>query len=70
MFDFSIAPEIQELVKRVRRFVDEVVIPAEAHAFDDPVEGLPPAILSDLRAQAKAAAYMPRLCRLRWAGWA
>jgi len=55
MFDFSITPEIQELVKRVRRFVDEVVIPAEAHAFDDPVEGLPPAILADLRAQAKAA---------------
>lgn len=55
MFDFSIAPEIQDLIQRVRRFVDDVVIPAEAHAFDDPVEGLPRAVLDDLRAQAKRA---------------
>ncbi|MCU0463261.1 MAG: acyl-CoA dehydrogenase family protein [Anaerolineae bacterium] len=55
MFDFSIAPEIQDLIQRVRRFVDEVVIPAEAHAFDDPVEGLPRTVLDDLRAQAKCA---------------
>ncbi|MCU0474516.1 MAG: acyl-CoA dehydrogenase family protein [Anaerolineae bacterium] len=53
MFDFSIAPDVQALLGRVRQFVDEVVIPAEAHAHDDPLEGLPPSVLADLRAEAK-----------------
>jgi acyl-CoA dehydrogenase len=54
MFDFSIAPHIQDLVKRVRQFIDTVVIPAETHAFDDPIEGLPLSVLNELRTQAKA----------------
>lgn len=53
MFDFSIAPEVQDLLVRVRRFIDEVVLPAEAHAHDDPLEGLPPSLLAELRAEAK-----------------
>lgn len=62
MFDFSIAPHIQELVKQVRHFVDTVVIPAESHAFDDPIEGLPISLLSELRAKAKAAGlYAPTM---------
>jgi acyl-CoA dehydrogenase len=62
MYDFSIAPHVQELVERVRRFVDEVVIPAEAHAHDDPVEGLAPALLAELRAQARAVGlYAPTM---------
>lgn len=62
MFDFSIAPHIQDLVNRVRKFIDDVVIPAEAHAFDDPIEGLPLAVLKDLRTQAKLAGlYAPTM---------
>lgn len=54
MFDFSIASHVSDYVTRVRRFMDEVVIPLEAHAYDDPVEGLPPALVHEARAKAKA----------------
>lgn len=54
MFDFSIAPHIQELTLRVRRFLDDTVIPLEAHSHDDPVEGLPAHLLQDARAKAKS----------------
>lgn len=54
MFDFSIAPHIQELTLRVRRFVEDIVIPLEAHSHDDPVEGLPTQLLQDARAKAKS----------------
>jgi acyl-CoA dehydrogenase len=53
--DFSYPPHITDLARRVRRFVDEVVVPEERHAHDDPVEGYPPERLRALRAQAKAA---------------
>lgn len=55
MYDFSIAPHIEDLVMRVRRFVDDVVIPLEAHAYDDPEEGLPLKLVQEARAKAKAA---------------
>ncbi len=53
--DFSYPPELQALTERVRRFVDEVVIPLEAYADADPVSGLPLSMLHDARAAAKAA---------------
>jgi len=53
--DFSYSPELQALTERVRRFVDDVVIPLEAHADADPVSGLPLPMLQDARAKAKAA---------------
>jgi acyl-CoA dehydrogenase len=53
--DFSVDPHIQELTRRVRSFVDQEVIPLEAHGHDDPVEGLPKALVNEVRAKAKAA---------------
>jgi acyl-CoA dehydrogenase len=54
MYDFSIAPHIEQLVTRVRRFVDDTVIPLEAHAHDDPAEGLPIALVQGARTKAKS----------------
>jgi acyl-CoA dehydrogenase len=54
MYDFSIAPHIDELVTRIRRFIDDTVIPLEAHAHDDPEEGLPPALANGARTKAKS----------------
>jgi acyl-CoA dehydrogenase len=52
--DFSQPPHIHDLANRVRRFVDEEVIPLEPHA-EDTEDGLPEDMLRDLRAKAKAA---------------
>lgn len=52
--DFSYNEDLLALTARVRRFVDEVVIPLEAHADADPVSGLPLALLQEARAKAKA----------------
>ncbi|MBK8134972.1 MAG: acyl-CoA dehydrogenase family protein [Anaerolineae bacterium] len=54
MFDFSITPHIQDLTNRMRRFIDDIVIPLEGHAHDDPVEGLPPQMVHDARIKAKS----------------
>lgn len=51
--DFSYPEHIQELTRRVRRFVDDEVIPLEKHAHDDPVEGFPPELLKQVRVKAK-----------------
>ncbi len=53
--DFLYSDTVQALTSRVRRFMDEVVIPLEAHADADPVSGLPLSALQDARAKAKAA---------------
>lgn len=55
MYDFSIAPHVQDIVSRVQIFMDEVVLPLEAHAYDDALEGLPPTRLEDAREKARAA---------------
>jgi acyl-CoA dehydrogenase len=48
--DFSISAEIQDLCRRMRRFVDEQVIPREKEANED---GLPPASLAQVREMAR-----------------
>lgn len=53
--DFKHSPELQDLTQRVRTFIDQEVIPLEAHAYDDPVEGLPLQLLQDVRQKAKQA---------------
>ncbi len=53
--DFTTPPHIQDTAQRMRRFVDDEVIPLEAHADDDPVTGLPLDMLHAVRAKAKAA---------------
>jgi acyl-CoA dehydrogenase len=52
--DFSLPPHIEDIVQRVRRFIDAEVIPLEAHA-DETVDGIPEAMLRDVRTKAKAA---------------
>lgn len=52
--DFSYPPHILDLAERVRRFVDEVVIPMEKHAHDDPDNGIPMQMIHDARQKAKA----------------
>lgn len=54
MYDFSIAPHIEDLVTRMRRYVDDTVIPLESNAHDDPEEGLPLALLQGARTKAKS----------------
>lgn len=53
--DFSYPEHIQDLTRRVRRFVDDEVIPLEKHSHDDPVEGFPPELLKQVRVKAKSA---------------
>ncbi|MBK8024682.1 MAG: acyl-CoA dehydrogenase family protein [Chloroflexi bacterium] len=52
--DFSLTPHIEALVARVCQFIEAEVIPLEAGANDHP-DGVPPEVLADLRAKAKAA---------------
>ena len=52
--DFTIPPHVQDLTHRVRQFVDSEVIPLE-NFIDDHQDGLPPDLLRDVRAKAKAA---------------
>jgi acyl-CoA dehydrogenase len=53
--DFTTPPHVEELARRVRQFVDDQVIPLEKHSRDDPENGLPLAILRELRGKAKDA---------------
>ncbi|MBR0657233.1 acyl-CoA dehydrogenase family protein [Plastoroseomonas arctica] len=53
--DFSLSPEVEALRARVRRFVDERLIPLEAdRANFDEHENIAPAVLARLRLEAKA----------------
>jgi acyl-CoA dehydrogenase len=54
MIDFSLDPELVQLRDRVRRFVREVVIPAEVR--DISVHGIDEELRRELQAQAKQAA--------------
>lgn len=61
--DFSYPSHVQTIAARVRRFIDEVVIPLEKHDRDTE-DGLPAAMLADLRARAKATGvYGPQIPR-------
>lgn len=53
--DFTVSDELQALVSRLRRFIDEEVIPLERHADEDPVTGLPLEMLQAARQKARAA---------------
>lgn len=52
--DFTYPPPLQDIVRRVRHFVDQDVIPLEKHAADT-IDGLPAPMLAEVRAKAKAA---------------
>ena len=53
--DFSLSPEVEALRARIRRFVDERLIPLEAdRANFDEHENIAPAVLARLRGEAKA----------------
>ncbi|MDB5317851.1 MAG: acyl-CoA dehydrogenase, middle domain protein 15 [Rhodospirillales bacterium] len=53
--DFSLSPEVEALRARIRRFVDERLIPLEAdRANFDEHENIAPAVLLRLRAEARA----------------
>ena len=59
--DFSTPEHVEKLAARVRRFVDDKVIPLEARAEEHP-DGLPPDVLRGLRQQAKdAGLWTPQL---------
>ena len=53
--DFSYSPELEQLTARVRRFIDDEVIPLEKHDDEDPNTGLPMEQLQALRQKAKNA---------------
>jgi len=53
--DFTYSESVQAIAARVRRFIDDDVIPLEAHADEDPVSGLALERLHALRAKARAA---------------
>ncbi len=60
MFDFSLRPQIEALVARVRGFVDEVVIPREADVAAEP--GRLETIRAELQQAARAAGvFAPRV---------
>ncbi len=60
--DFDFPPEVHEVRKRVRAFIDREVIPLEAH--EDEEAGLAPEFLDRLRATARAAGlWAPQLPR-------
>ncbi|MES2713862.1 MAG: acyl-CoA dehydrogenase family protein [Pseudomonadota bacterium] len=53
--DFSLSPEVEALRARIRRFVDERLIPIEADRDNfDEHENIAPAVLARLRGEAKA----------------
>ena len=54
MIDFSLPRELEELKERTRRFVRDVVIPAEARDVGDG-HGVDPALRAELQQQARAA---------------
>ncbi len=51
--EFTIPAHVQQITSKVRRFIDEEVIPLEAHAFDNPHTGLPIEMLHTVRQKAK-----------------
>jgi acyl-CoA dehydrogenase len=53
VIDFSLEPEVEELRQRVRAFVRDVVIPAEAR--DVPTHGLDEGLRAELQAEARRA---------------
>ncbi|NMJ40571.1 acyl-CoA dehydrogenase [Roseomonas sp. JC162] len=54
--DFTLPPEIEEIRQRIRRFVDERLIPLESdRANYDEHENIAPHVLTDMRREAKAA---------------
>ncbi|GIK67602.1 MAG: acyl-CoA dehydrogenase [Armatimonadetes bacterium] len=59
--DFTYPPHVQDLVHRVRAFIETEVIPLEAHAHEHR-DGLHPNTLRELRNRAKSAGvYLPQL---------
>lgn len=53
--DFTYPDHLMQLADRVRRFIDDEVIPLEAHAHDDPNTGVPMTLLQAVRQKAKDA---------------
>jgi acyl-CoA dehydrogenase len=54
--DFTLAPEVEAMRRRVRAFVDDRLIPLEAdRANYDAHENIAPALLATMRAEARAA---------------
>ncbi len=53
--DFEVPAHVQGIANRVRQFVNDEVIPLEKHTRDDPENGIPPEIIHEVRAKAKAA---------------
>src|SRR5689334_18842364 len=53
--DFSLAPEVDAIRRRIRTFVEDRLIPLESNrASYDEHENIAPALLEKLRAEAKA----------------
>lgn len=53
--DFTLPPEVEAIRQRVRRFVDDRLIPLEADAASyDGHENIAPALLAEMRAAARA----------------
>jgi acyl-CoA dehydrogenase len=65
--NFAIPAHVQELVRRVRHFVDHEVIPAEAYARNTE-DGIPAALLRELRLKAKAARLFAPQLPTEWGG--
>ncbi len=62
--DFSMPPQIQDIVRRVREFVDTEVIPLEPYIHRVEHGGLTPEMLNALRAKARLAGlWAPQLPR-------
>jgi acyl-CoA dehydrogenase len=60
--DFELSPELQSLRARLRTFIEECVIPLEAHESEE--EGLPQQVLTSVRRQARdAGLWAPQLPR-------
>ncbi len=59
--DFAYPSHVEEINQKVRYFIDNEVIPAEAHAHQHR-DGLPPEMLQELRQSARdAGIYLPQL---------
>lgn len=65
--DFSYPPHINELVAKVRQFIDKEVIPLEKHDDEHP-DGLPPEMLQDVRQKAKDAGIWAPQLSPKWGG--
>ncbi len=65
--DFSYPSHVQELVGKVRQFVDNEVIPLEKHDHEHK-DGLPPEMLQDLRQRAKDAGLWTPQLSPKWGG--